>query len=100
MTWGHLIRIAMVHSFYSSRQPSGENAVVRAEVNALRRAGYEVELFAAHTDELEGDLLYPVKAAWRVATGRGRNPLKAIKDFSPDVVHVHNLLSNVGAARA
>jgi hypothetical protein len=29
----------------------------------------------------------------RVATGYGRNPLKAIKDFSPDVVHVHNLFS-------
>jgi hypothetical protein len=49
---GIAVRIAMVHSFYSSSQPSGENTVVLNEVDALRRAGHEVALFAAHTDEL------------------------------------------------
>ena len=90
------MRIALVHSFYSSRQPSGENAVVESQYNALRRAGYEVQLFAAHTDHLEGSLLYPVRAAFRVATGRGANPLKAIRRFRPDVVHIHNLFPNFG----
>ena len=88
---GATIRIAMVHSFYSSAQPSGENTVVLNEVDALRRAGHEVALFAAHTDELEGEVFYKLRAGLRVATGYGRNPLKAIRDFSPDVVHVHNL---------
>jgi len=90
------VRIALVHSFYSSRQPSGENAVVESEYKALRRAGYEVQLFAAHTDHLEGSLLYPIRAAFRVATGRGANPLKAIRRFKPDIVHVHNLFPNFG----
>jgi glycosyltransferase involved in cell wall biosynthesis len=95
-TQGDTIRIAMVHSFYSSAQPSGENTVVLNEVDALRRAGHEVALFAAHTDELEGEVFYKLRAGMRVATGYGRNPLKAIKDFSPDVVHVHNLFPNFG----
>lgn len=86
----------MVHSFYSSKQPSGENTVVLNEVDALRCAGHEVALFAAHTDELEGEVFYKLRAGIRVATGYGRNPLKAIKDFSPDVVHVHNLFPNLG----
>lgn len=90
------VRIALVHSFYSSRAPSGENAVVESEYMALRRAGYEVKLFAAHTDHLEGSLLYPIRAAFRVATGRGANPLKAIRRFGPDIVHIHNLFPNFG----
>jgi glycosyltransferase involved in cell wall biosynthesis len=90
------LRIALVHSFYSSRLPSGENAVVESEFKALRRAGYEVELFAAHTDHLTGDVLYPLRAALRVATGRGASPLKAIRSFNPDLVHVHNLFPNFG----
>ena len=93
---GPPVRIAMVHSFYSSAQPSGENTVVLNEVDALRRAGHEVALFAAHTDDLEGEVFYKLRAGMRVATGYGRNPLKAIKEFSPDVVHVHNLFPNYG----
>lgn len=85
----------MAHSFYSSAQPSGENTVVPNEVDALRRAGHTVELFAAHTDELEGEVLYKLRAGLRVAAGYGRNPLKAINDFGPDIVHVHNLGSFV-----
>jgi glycosyltransferase involved in cell wall biosynthesis len=92
---GRTIRIAMVHSFYSSAQPSGENAVVLNEIAALRRAGHSVELFSAHTDALEGELLYRMRSGFRVATGYGRHPLTAIRDFSPDVVHVHNLFPNL-----
>lgn len=92
------MRIAVVHSFYSSAQPSGENAVVLAEVDALRRAGHEVELFAAHTDELEQQPLYNLRAAVRVASGRGASPLDALRGFGPDVVHVHNLFPNFGTA--
>lgn len=86
----------MVHSFYKSAQPSGESSVVSAEVAALRRAGHDVALFAAHTDDLERDRFYPVKAAWRVATGRGASPLEMLWGFQPDVVHVHNLFPNFG----
>jgi glycosyltransferase involved in cell wall biosynthesis len=91
-----LMRIAVVHSFYGSGQPSGENEVVRDQVRALRAVGHEVELFAAHTDELSRDPLYPLRAAARVATGRGSSPLGRLREYAPDVVHVHNLFPNFG----
>ena len=90
------LRIAVVHSYYSATQPSGENAVVGSEVAALRRAGHEVELIAERTDESERSFSYPIAAAARVATGRGRSPVRQIDAFSPDVVHVHNLFPNFG----
>jgi glycosyltransferase involved in cell wall biosynthesis len=89
-------RIAVVHSFYSSRAPSGENAVVEAEMRALLRAGHRVELFAAHTDELEQRPLYGLSSALRVSSGVGRSPLPELEDFAPDVTHIHNLFPNWG----
>ncbi len=90
------LRIAVVHSFYSSKRPSGENVVVGLQVEALRRAGHTVEVFARHTDELESNPLFPVVAGLTVATGRGPSPRKEIERFGADVVHVHNLFPNFG----
>jgi glycosyltransferase involved in cell wall biosynthesis len=91
------LRIAIVHSFYSSRVPSGENAVVETEMRALLRAGHDVGLFAAHTDELELRPLYRLSSAARVAFGVGRSPIHELEDFAPDVIHVHNLFPNWGS---
>ncbi|MFF8945312.1 glycosyltransferase family 4 protein [Streptomyces sp. NPDC014864] len=90
------MKIAIVHSFYASGQPSGENVAVHDQVSALRAAGHDVRLFAAHTDELVRDPLYPLRAAARVASGRGHNPLAGLRAYAPDVVHVHNLFPNFG----
>jgi glycosyltransferase involved in cell wall biosynthesis len=90
------MRIAVVHSYYSSRQPSGENVVVDAQVAALRQAGHEVLVVGQHTDELERHLTYPLKAAWTVATGKGPDPTATLTAFRPDIIHVHNLFPNFG----
>jgi hypothetical protein len=90
------LRIAVVHSYYSSRQPSGENVVVDLQIDALHRAGHEVELIARRTGDLEPARTYPVAAALRVASGRGASPRDRIAAFEPDVVHVHNLFPNWG----
>lgn len=88
------LRIAMVHSYYSSRVPSGENVVVDLQIAALRRAGHLVDVIARSTDELQTARSYPVRAALRVAIGRGDSPLPEITRARPDVVHVHNLFPN------
>lgn len=88
------MKVAIVHSFYSGRTPSGENTVVRMQIDALRRAGHKVELFGVNTDDLSKDRAYKVRSAWNVVSGRGRSPLRQLIDFSPDVVHVHNLFPN------
>ncbi len=92
------MRIAVVHSFYASSQPSGENVVVNAQVDALRRAGHDVHLIATRTDNLKSQRGYAVRSAARIATGRGANPLHNIERLAPDVVHVHNLFPNFGAS--
>jgi glycosyltransferase involved in cell wall biosynthesis len=88
------MRIALVHGYYSSRVPSGENVVVDLQVAALRRAGHDVEVFAVRQDEVEQRRGYVARAAWHAATGRGPGPDLAA--FAPDVVHVHNLFPNLG----
>jgi glycosyltransferase involved in cell wall biosynthesis len=88
------MRIALVHSYYSSAQPSGENAFVDQHLQALRRSGVEAEIFALRTDELIESSTYTARAAIRVATGLGASP--HFGSFAPDVVHVHNLFPNYG----
>jgi glycosyltransferase involved in cell wall biosynthesis len=88
------LRIGLVHSFYASGQPSGENEAVRDQARALAEAGHEVRMIAVHTDELARARSYPLQAAATVATGRGRTPIGRLREFAPDVVHVHNLFPN------
>lgn len=89
------MRIAVVHSFYSSSQPSGENRVVEDQVGELTNAGHDVLLVGRYTDLKSAHRTYPVRAAARVATGWGADPLPALGAFRPDVVHVHNLFPNI-----
>jgi glycosyltransferase involved in cell wall biosynthesis len=92
------LRVAVVHSFYSSGQPSGENVQVEAEVDLLVTEGVDARLFAIRTDDAQRERLHALRAAARVATGVGQSPLAAIADFGADVVHVHNLFPNFGRA--
>lgn len=88
------MRIAVVHSFYASTAPSGENTVVQMQVAELRRAGHEVQLFELRTDDLASGRFYKLSTALNVATGSGANPSAEISEFRPDIVHVHNLFPN------
>jgi glycosyltransferase involved in cell wall biosynthesis len=88
------MKIAIVHSFYSSLVPSGENNVVMAQVAALEARGHEVHLIAAYTDDLVKNRGYKIRTAFNVAAQRGSSPLEELAKFDPDVVHVHNLFPN------
>ena len=90
------MRIGLVHSYYSTRAPSGENNVVDAQAEVLRGAGHDVLVVAQSTDSRLRRRSYPVEAALTVATGWGPSPLGALEEFGPDVVHVHNLFPNFG----
>lgn len=85
-----------MHSFYSSRQPSGENRVVEHQQQLLRDAGHDVHLVGQETDADEQSALFKTRAALRVATGVGSDPSMELRAFNPDVVHIHNLFPNFG----
>ncbi len=91
------MRIALVHSYYTAKHTSGENLVVDAQAAALANAGHEVRIFSRSTDqEAAGQSLYPVRAAYRTVTGRGPDPTPLLEAFAPDIVHVHNVVPNIG----
>jgi len=92
------MKVAVVHSFYSSDQPSGENRVVEDQASLLREAGHDVRLIARHTDSESLTAGYALRSAFRVATGWGNSPLQQIREFEPDIVHVHNLFPNFGTS--
>ena len=90
------MRIALLHSYYSSAQSSGENVVVDAQFQALSTAGHDVMLLGRRTDTEQALSGYPVRAAWRTLTNRGPDPFDRLRRFEPDVVHVHNTVPNIG----
>jgi len=90
------LRIAVIHSFYSGSQPSGENSVVLDQASQLNDAGHAVMVIGRHTDHESQRPGYMVRSAWGVTTGRGTDPSNEIRAFRPDVVHIHNLFPNLG----
>ena len=90
------MRIAIVHSFYRAKTPSGENRVVEQQAAALEDAGHTVLLFRVETDALASPL-YKVRTAYNVATGGGVDPSEKLERFKPDIVHIHNLFPNISA---
>jgi glycosyltransferase involved in cell wall biosynthesis len=90
------MRVGLVHSFHHEDVPSGENVVVRAQIEALRAAGHEVTLVAQSNDERRQRASYKLEAAATIATGVGPDPTAALRRAGVEVVHVHNLFPNFG----
>lgn len=90
------MRVALIHSFYSSQQPSGENQVVLRQAELLQEAGHEVRVIGRSTDSEALKRLYSLKTAIKLVSGRDDAVLKEIDAFSPEVIHIHNLFPNVG----
>jgi len=83
------MRIFFVHNYY--QHPGGEDAVVQAEEELLRKAGHYVSLFEVSNVVIQGlasqlkvgvQVIYSF--AWR------QKLCEVLKRKRPDVVHVHN----------
>lgn len=91
------MRVAVVHSFYRSGQPSGENVAVDQQVGALERAGVEVIPIFRHSDDELKRPLFGLRSAARIATGwDGGHLADVVKKARVDVVQVHNTFPNFG----
>ncbi len=86
----------IVHNSYQQR--GGEDTVFEAEYELLRRNGYDVAKYHVSNDELEG------LSRWEAGRNAIWNPTQvrdldaAMRDFEPDVVHVHNTLAVISPA--
>lgn len=96
------MKILLVHNYYGSAAPSGENKVFEAEKAMLEKHGHEVAVYTRHSDEIRGKgnercgvarkLYGMVKGAiCTVANPFAASAVaKKCREFKPDVVHFHN----------
>jgi len=95
------MKVLLVHNFYGSEAPSGENVVFEAEKALLERRGHTVRAFTRHSDEIRGQGLH---GAIKGAAAVPWNPFaaaalrKVVDDFQPDVVHAHNTFPLISPA--
>ena len=89
------MRILLIHNYYGSSAPSGENKVFDAEKAMLAKHGHEVAVYTRHSDEIRGT----VWKLWGMVKGAlctvgnpfaAREVAKKCREFKPDVVHFHN----------
>jgi glycosyltransferase involved in cell wall biosynthesis len=85
--------VMVVHNWYRSEQPSGEDRVVTQEVALLRGAGHRVSMFERRSDDiasmsLRDKVSVPLRVPWNrpVRTELERR----LRAERPDVVHVHS----------
>lgn len=95
------MRILLVHNYYRSGVPSGENINFDAQRELLANAGHELRMFTRHSDEIarfnpgvwsEASLFN----AWNpFAVARLRAELTS---FRPDIVHIENTFPLISPA--
>jgi glycosyltransferase involved in cell wall biosynthesis len=95
------MRILLVHNRYRSAAPSGENRVVDQEGEALEALGHQVMRFGRSSDEIGSWSLakkasLPVRTIWSRETGRDLTAV--LREYRPQVVHVHNTFPLLSAA--
>ncbi len=86
------MKVLLVHNFYQSSSPSGEDAVFRNEVGLLKKRGVEVITYERHNDELGNGpqgLKRGFRAIWSDEAYRDLKDL--IRKERPEVAHFHNI---------
>ena len=87
------MKVVVAHNRYASAQPSGENAVVEADIAELRAAGVEVLPLVRRSDEIAtwSGLRRAASAGSPLYNGSAQRELRALlRRHRPDVVHLHN----------
>jgi glycosyltransferase involved in cell wall biosynthesis/SAM-dependent methyltransferase len=87
------MRVLVAHNRYRSTSPGGEDRVVDQERAALVARDHTVEQFERFNDDIEQwsvvrRAAVPAQVVWSRSSHRAIS--RAIREFRPDVVHVHN----------
>jgi glycosyltransferase involved in cell wall biosynthesis len=87
------MRVLVAHNLYRSATPSGENQLVRAEIELLRTGGVEVVELLRDSDEIADGVRGVLEAAPGPVYSRTgvRRFTRLLEDTRPDVVHLHNV---------
>ncbi len=87
------MKILLVHNFYGSTAPSGENTVFTTEKEMLRGKGHEIIEYTTSSDKIRsigvaGSIIGAIGVPWNPF--HGAKIRKLIRAEQPDVMHVHN----------
>jgi len=84
------MKILILHNYY--KETGGEDTVVSLEKALLRLNGNVVKLFKVNNHQIL-DKLTQIKTALKIKYSRKHKRLieNEIKNFSPDIIHAHNL---------
>jgi exopolysaccharide biosynthesis WecB/TagA/CpsF family protein len=88
------MKILVIHNFYQSSAPSGEDILSRNEIELLSKNGINVITYERHNDDIIEYSLYeqiktPYNNIWSRDTYREINTL--IREEKPDIAHFHNI---------
>jgi len=87
------LKILLIHNYYGSSAPSGENTVFESELALLRSNGHHVIPYTRHSDEIRkqgiwGMMKGALSTPWNFfAVNKLR---RVLAEEKPDVMHVHN----------
>ena len=95
------MKVMQVHNRYRSAAPSGENRVVDIEGAALAELGHDVVRFERFSDDIETwsrrqKATMPAKVVWNPESRRELGV--RLRQWRPDVVHVHNTFPLLSAS--
>lgn len=87
------MKILLIHNYYGSSAPSGENTVFESELALLRSKGHQVIPYTRHSDEIRkqgvwGMLKGAVSTPWNFFAVKKLR--RVLAEEKPDVMHVHN----------
>lgn len=86
------MKVLLLHNFYQSSSPSGEDAVYRNEAELLKSRGVEVIHYEKHNDEIAGlpnKIKVTFDSVWSRETYHEVSAL--IRKEKPDLAHFHNI---------
>jgi glycosyltransferase involved in cell wall biosynthesis len=88
-------RVGMLHSFYRSGTPSGENVAVQSQFEMLAAHGVDVALVGVYSDAAVSGVFQTLKTGVSLARGTGLSSPVEIDIGAFDVLHVHNAFPNI-----
>lgn len=86
------MKVLLIHNFYRSLSPSGEDTVYRNEVELLRRHGIRVITYENNNDDIarsHGKMKAAMNTIWSGQTYKNMRAL--IRKEKPDIAHIHNI---------
>ncbi len=93
------MKILIIHNFY--RLPGGEDVVMNAEADMLRRAGHDVRIYVRDNDEIDSSGIIRA-ASLAINTVWARDTYRELKSilaaYKPDIAHFHNTFPQVSPA--